>query len=418
LEAGVGAALVAFEPTALRLAESLRRLDPLLPLVVHGAREPSLQETLQLGARRVYDYLVVERPDHLDRHHERLSAAVARTGQRRAGAKVAPEILGHSAAIEQVRRYVARAGSSDANVLVTGESGTGKELVARAIHQHGRRGGRAFVAVNCSAIPEPLLESELFGHERGAFTDAVQQSRGRFELADGGTLFFDEIGDMPAALQSKLLRVLQPPPGASPTSREYTRVGGEAPMQSDVRCIFATHRDLRALADEGRFRDDLLQRLDVLRVRVPPLRERREDIPELASFFLERACSRERREPLQLDPLVSAALAHYEHPRNVRELEGIIQSIVVMKESDEPVVLGDLPPEIFDPGPAEPVGWVASQDPDAPFPSLDEAVAVHVRRAMVRSGGNKSLAARLLGVARPTLDRRLRRADELGCDDS
>jgi DNA-binding NtrC family response regulator len=413
-----GAALVSFDPGALDLAETLRRRDPLLPLLVHGPREPSLAETLGLGARRVYHHLLLQSPEHVDRHQDRLRTLADRTVRRRRGARTAPEILGHSAAIEQVRRYVERAGISDANVLVTGESGTGKELVARAIHRHGRRRDGPFVAVNCSAIPEALLESELFGHERGAFTDAIQQSRGRFELADGGTLFFDEIGDMPAALQAKLLRVFQPPPGESPTCREFTRVGGELPMRADARCIFATHRDLIALTDQGRFREDLLQRLDVLQVRVPPLRERKEDIAQLAEVFLERACRRERRQPLELDPLVSAVLVHHDHPRNVRELEGIIESIVVLKESDDPIVLGDLPGELFRPGPEPASGWIASDDPGVPFPTLEQAIAVHVRQAMQRSGGNKSLAARLLGVARPTLDRRLKRADELDRDDA
>ena len=406
--------LSACDADSLGFARELRRADPLVPVVAVGPTPPGLARIMELGAAHVHDFLLVARPEEIDRHEERLRALAERTRSRRAGSRVAPEIVGRSAAIDQVRRYVARAARSEANVLITGESGTGKELVARAIHFHGRRRQGPFVAVNCSAIPETLLESELFGHERGAFTGAVSQARGQFEQADGGTLLFDEIGDMPTTLQAKLLRVLQAPPGEAPTCREFTRLGRDAPVRVDVRCLFSTNQDLDALVASGRFREDLLQRLDVLRVRVPPLRERREDVVELAEVFLERTCRLEGRPLLGLDPLARAVLQQHDHPRNVRELESMMQALVALKETDGPVVLGDLPEELFRPAPA-PEGTAGGPvGEDGAFPRLAEVVAAHVERAMRQAGGVKAEAARLLGLSRPALDRHLRKAAERG----
>jgi len=308
--------------------------------------------------------------------------------------------------MDQVRRYIGRAAASEANVLLVGESGTGKELVARAIHEHGTRRDGPFVALNCSAIPESLLESELFGHERGAFTGAVARTRGTFEQADGGTLFFDEIGEMPSPLQAKLLRVLQAPPGEKDTVREFTRVGAEGPSRADVRLVFATNRQLAGEVEKGGFREDLYQRINVLDIRLPELRSGREDVTLLARHFLERYAAIEDKAGLAFDGIVLDVLTGYDFPLNVRELEGMIHQLVVLKEAGSTVVLGDLPPEVFGGLTA------ASQAPAASsvLRTLAEVQDEHVRRVLGHVGGNKSRAARILGITRQSLDRKLKRA--------
>ena len=399
---GASAVLLALSDEAPGHVEVLSEIDPLVPVVLQGERSPTAELAVRLARARAYDCLTIGGPDDLPRMRHRLEAALARRRARATEPDVAQEILGVSPKVEQVRRLVGLAAVSTANVLVTGESGTGKELVARAIHAHSGRADGPFVAINCSAIPETLLESELFGHEKGAFTGAVDRKKGRFELASGGTLFFDEIGEMPGQLQAKLLRVLQPPPGEGETVREFTRVGSEGPERADVRLVFATHRDLVEEVRAGRFREDLYQRLRVVHVHVPPLRERREDVPLLAQRFLDRQAGREGREGLAFDPVVLGVLQRHDFPLNVRELEGLVRSIVVLKEAGETIVLGDLPPEVC--SAPSPSGAGAAPDPER---KLDDVVLEHLKCVMEHAGGNKSRAARILGLSRQALDRKL-----------
>jgi DNA-binding NtrC family response regulator len=226
---------------------------------------------------------------------------------------------------------VRRAAPSEGRVLVTGENGTGKELVARAIHESSRRRGGPFVKLNCAAVPADLIESELFGHERGAFTGAVAARKGKFELADGGTLFLDEVGDMPAAMQAKVLRVLQ--------EGEFERVGGTQTLRCDVRVVAATNKDLQAEVQAGRFREDLFYRLNVVPIHAPPLRERREDVPELAARFLVEACDRNGRRPMRLAREAVLALQAHDWPGNVRELRNLVERLAIL--CDGPEISGD-----------------------------------------------------------------------------
>src|SRR5450759_1493787 len=247
------------------------------------------------------------------------------------------EMLGQAAAMQDVFRAIGRLSQTSATVLITGESGTGKELVARALHLHSPRTGKPFIAINTAAIPKDLLESELFGHERGAFTGAQAQRRGRFEQAEGGALFLDEIGDMPADLQVRLLRVLQ--------DGEYYRVGGHAPLKSNVRIIAATHQDLEERLRQGLFREDLLHRLNVVRLRLPALRERPEDILLLARHFLQKSAHELKVEPQQLSDAALKVLAGFAFPGNVRQLENICHWLTVMGPGQR-IEAADLPPEL------------------------------------------------------------------------
>jgi two-component system nitrogen regulation response regulator GlnG len=254
-----------------------------------------------------------------------------------------PEMLGQASAMQDVFRAIGRLSQSNVTVLVTGESGTGKELVARALHKHSPRAAGAFVAINTAAIPKDLLESELFGHERGAFTGAQTMRRGRFEQADGGTLFLDEIGDMPFDLQTRLLRVL--------ADGQFYRVGGHQPLKANVRVIAATHQDLEARVRLGAFREDLYHRLNVIRLRLPALRERREDVPMLARYFMAKSAKELGVEAKRLGDAALAQLAAFDFPGNVRQLENICHWLTVMApaQSIEPK---DLPPEVLQPSAA------------------------------------------------------------------
>ncbi|MCV2358910.1 nitrogen regulation protein NR(I) [Paucibacter sp. TC2R-5] len=258
-----------------------------------------------------------------------------------AAAAEVPEMLGQAPAMQDVFRAIGRLSQSHVTVLITGESGSGKELVARALHKHSPRSEGPFVAINTAAIPKDLLESELFGHERGAFTGAQATRRGRFEQADGGTLFLDEIGDMPLELQTRLLRVL--------SDGQFYRVGGHSPLRSNVRVIAATHQNLEARVRQGAFREDLFHRLNVIRLRLPPLRERREDIAVLAKFFLQRSAAELGVEPKRLTDAALALLLDFEFPGNVRQLENICHWLSVMAPS-QVVEPKDLPQELLQPG--------------------------------------------------------------------
>ncbi len=260
----------------------------------------------------------------------------------------APEMLGQAPAMQDVFRAIGRLSQSQVTVMITGESGSGKELVARALHKHSPRAGGPFVAINTAAIPKDLLESELFGHERGAFTGAQASRRGRFEQADGGTLFLDEIGDMPFDLQTRLLRVL--------SDGNFYRVGGHSAVKSNVRVIAATHQDLEQRVKDGVFREDLFHRLNVIRLRLPALRERREDVPMLTRYFLQRSAQQLGVEPKRIAEAALAQLGHFQFPGNVRQLENICHWLTVMAPA-QVIEPKDLPPEVLQS--AEPVALLA-----------------------------------------------------------
>jgi two-component system, NtrC family, nitrogen regulation response regulator GlnG len=322
-------------------------------------------------------------------------------------------IVGQSPAMQEVFKMVGRISHSDAAVMITGESGSGKELVARAIHQYSSRHDRPFLAINCAAIPENLLESELFGHEKGSFTGASAQRIGRFEQCDGGTLFLDEIGDMPLAIQSKLLRVLQ--------DGTFSRVGGNQTVKTDVRIVAATNKNLEAEVSGKKFREDLFYRLNVVRLHLPPLRNRREDIRLLAEYFLKRVASQRAKPQLQLSQDAVDLLESHPWPGNVRELENTIQRAAVLATSDvllpkdlplgqaataaavEPAVAASTPSGLEDA--ARVLFEAASAQPGLELlPWLEREFT---RRAMESTGNNQVRAAKLLGITRATLRKRL-----------
>jgi two-component system, NtrC family, nitrogen regulation response regulator GlnG len=327
----------------------------------------------------------------------------------------APEILGHAPAMQEVFRAIGRLSQSNATVLITGESGTGKELVAQALHRHGARAARPFVAINTAAMPRDLLESELFGHERGAFTGAQALRRGRFEQAEGGTLFLDEIGDMPAELQTRLLRVL--------SDSTYYRVGGHQPLRADVRVIAATHQDLERRVREGAFREDLFHRLNVIRLRMPPLHERAEDIPLLARHFLARSASQLGTEPKRLSEEVLAHLGRFPFPGNVRQLENLCHWLTVMAPG-QVIGLADLPVEFRAAAAPPPANWRAALEQEVgerlargASGMLEELARdferTLIRKALAHTGGRRIEAAQLLGMGRNTISRKIQ---ELGIE--
>lgn len=296
-------------------------------------------------------------------------------------------IIGTSEAMQKVYHMVEKVAPRNATVLIRGESGTGKELIAQAIHQMSLRASGKFVAVNCAALPETLLESELFGHEKGAFTGAEKQKKGRFELADGGTIFLDEIGDISQTTQVKLLRVLQ--------SKEVTRLGSEETIQVDVRTLAATNRNLEDLIKQGAFRDDLYYRLNVFPIYLPPLRERREDIPELIAHFLKKNEQPEDK----IDAATTRALMNYHWHGNIRELENIIERMIILSGDDK--ITADLLPSQFQ-GLTADTGSLSIDIPDEGI-SIDEVEKQLINKAMKKAGGNKSNAAKLLGITRRKL---------------
>jgi DNA-binding NtrC family response regulator len=297
-------------------------------------------------------------------------------------------LVGSSPAMARVQQRLARVAASEASVLIVGESGTGKELVARAVHGESRRRGAPFVAINCAAVPEALLESELFGHVRGAFTDARSDRGGLFAQARGGTLFLDEIGDLPLALQPKLLRVLE--------ERRVRPVGGDVEVPVDVRVVAATHRDLDAQVRAGQFRVDLLYRLDVLRVALPPLRDRGDDILALARLFVARAAALESRPAARVGDDAAHALLAHGWPGNVRELRNCMEHAVAMATGDE-IGVADLPD-----------GMRTGLAPA--WPPLADVERRYIDRVLDHTGGNRSVSARILGIDRRTLMRKIRAA--------
>jgi two-component system response regulator AtoC len=309
------------------------------------------------------------------------------------------EMIGQSAAMRKVYDLVARIADSEASVLVTGESGTGKEVVASALHRRSRRAHKPFVAVNCSAVPEALLESELFGHVRGAFTDAREARPGLFAQARGGTLFLDEIGDMPLTLQPKILRALQ--------ERTIRPVGSSTEHPIDLRVIAATNRDLEAAVEEKRFRQDLYFRLNVIHVALPPLRSRAGDVLPLAQHFLETFAKRARKEVLSIGAQAGKMLVRYPWPGNVRELQNCIERAVTLARFDC-IIPDDLPEKVHDHRASNVL--VVSDDPCELAP-MEEVERRYVQRVLEAVGGNKTTAARILGFERKTLYRKLERWD-------
>ncbi|MEJ5377232.1 MAG: sigma-54 dependent transcriptional regulator [bacterium] len=310
-------------------------------------------------------------------------------------------LIGHSESMRSILDLIEKVADSDSTVLIFGESGTGKELVARAIHYRSNRMDKPLVPINCAAIPGDLLESELFGYEKGAFTGAHKTKVGRFELANGGTLFLDEVGEMSPQLQVKLLRVLQ--------ERSFERLGGIKSIEVDVRIIAATNKDLEASIQEGKFREDLYYRLSVIPIQIPPLRDRKEDIPLLAEYFLENFNRQKNREVKSITPRAMDALVQYGWPGNVRELENLMERLVVLKRTGV-IDLEDLPEKLQGAGSQEELGRIL-----LPEGGIQLDAAVHrlekelILQALRRTGGVKKEAARLLGMKRTTLIQKMKR---------
>ncbi len=404
--------------SGLDLLREVKERFPQLPVIIMTAYSDldSAVAAFQGGA---FEYL--PKPFDVDQAVSLVRRALDQ-GALQAGGKeedlLAPEILGQAPAMQEVFRAIGRLSQSHATVLITGESGSGKELVARALHRHSPRRDSPFVAINTAAIPRELLESELFGHERGAFTGATAQRRGRFEQAEGGTLFLDEIGDMPAELQTRLLRVL--------SDGHYYRVGGHQPIRANVRVIAATHQNLDERVKQGLFREDLFHRLNVIRLRLPPLRERREDIPLLARHFLQKSARELGGEPKRL---TEAALRHMQgqtFPGNVRQLENVCHWLTVMAPGQS-VDLADLPSELRESETVELPGgdWLTALAAEADRLLVESPGEVHerlqkdfervlIRRALHATGDRRVEAAQLLGLGRNTITRKIQ---ELGLDE-
>ncbi|MFT3706908.1 MAG: sigma-54 dependent transcriptional regulator [Archangium sp.] len=315
--------------TALGKMRELKKDLPVIMMSGHGTIDTAVKAT-QLGAR---DFL--EKPISRDRMLLALKNALELVKVTEELQTLRAEVgrfdmVGQGGAMQRIYALIQRAAPSEGRVLITGENGSGKELIARAIHQHSKRKTGPFVKLNCAAVPHELIESELFGHEKGSFTGAVTARRGKFELADGGTLFLDEVGDMPAQMQAKLLRVLQ--------EGELERVGGSETLKVDVRVIAATNKDLEVEIEKGRFREDLYFRLNVVQLQSPSLRERKEDLPALIDAFLEESCRKNGRKPLRLLPDAMARMSEYDFPGNVRELRNLVERLAILCEG--PLVTG------------------------------------------------------------------------------
>ncbi len=424
--------------SGLETLRRLRQLDAKVPVIMmtaYGTTQTAI-EAMKWGA---YDYLL--KPFDVPRLKELVLAALKAARDMKRVVSYQPllesedydvGIVGRSEPMQRVFKLIGQLAASDATALITGESGTGKELVARAIYHHSRRADQPFLAINCAAIPEQLLESELFGHEKGAFTGAAMQRIGKFEQCNHGTVFLDEIGDMSLPTQTKILRVLQ--------SGTFERVGGNQPIQVDVRIIAATNQPLEQAVAARTFREDLFYRLNVVRIELPPLRERQEDIRLLVNYFLKKFAQQQKQAPKSLSPDVLTALAQYAWPGNVRELENVIQRALVVSKG-QAILPGDLPPELVSnrpvvPGsaaPAAPTARPAGPSPaagaggvsvPADVPALARALFQWARKesklrlipavereliveALKETKGNQVQAARLLGITRATLRKRV-----------
>ena len=403
--------------SGLDLLEEIRASRPKLPVIVMTAHS-DLESAVAAYQGGAFEYL--PKPFDIDQAVELVRRAATQS-QRSAASAVdsrrIPEMLGHAAAMQEVFRAIGRLSRSSMTVLITGESGTGKELVARALHRHSPRAAKPFIALNTSAFTADLLESELFGHEKGAFTGATELRRGRFEQADGGTLFLDEIGDMSPQLQTRLLRVL--------AEGEFYRVGGQLPVRVDVRVIAATHQDLEGRVREGLFREDLLHRLNVIRIEVPPLRQRREDIPELLQHYLDVAAMELGVAPKTLTEEARASLATFDWPGNVRQLVNACRRLTVLAAGRE-IALADIPEDLGGGRAAHAssndwaqslASWAQARLAAGGPPLLEDAVPelerTLIREALKAAQGGRQDAAKLLGWGRNTLTRKLK---ELGME--
>ncbi|HEX9051732.1 MAG TPA: sigma-54 dependent transcriptional regulator [Anaeromyxobacter sp.] len=389
----------------LSVLERLRAGGADAPLVVMATAYAEVDNAVRAIKAGAFDYLTkpIQLPDLVvtvakaleARALRRRAAGLTGASRRRLEREFCP---GASAEMRRVVELAEKvAGSPDTTVLLEGESGTGKELVAHLVHlRTPGRGEAPLVELNCAAIPEALLESELFGHEKGAFTDAASAKPGLLEQAEGGTLFLDEIGDMPAATQAKLLKVIE--------TRGFRRLGGTRDLESDVRFVAATHRDLEAEVAAGRFRHDLFHRLDVFRITIPPLRERRDDVLPLARFFLAALAARAGKRIEALAPETERRLLAYPFPGNVRELRNVIERAVILESgstlSPEAVLLRG-------PSPAPPPAGEPAEDAAAPPPTLDEVERAYLERLLARAKGNKSQVARWMGVSYPTVVKKI-----------
>ena len=398
--------------SGLELLEALGNRSPSVPVVIMTAHS-DLQSAVDSFERGAFEYL--PKPFDIDEAVAVVQRAIAHSKEKRIlevpDNEPEPEIIGKAPAMQEVFRAIGRLSSSDVSVLINGPSGSGKELVAKALHKHSPRANKPFIALNVAAIPDDLIESELFGHEKGAFTGATQLRQGRFEQANEGTLFLDEIGDMPATAQTRLLRVL--------AENEFYRVGGHQSVKVNVRIVAATHQNLEARVEQGRFREDLFHRLNVIRVHVPALAGRRTDIPALARHFLDAAAKELGDEAKRLTPEAESYISLLPWPGNVRQLENTCRWLHVMASS-RTILIEDLPPELQTS--ASPVGhadWESSLEIWAQqflesqneTPLLDAATPrferVMINAALRKSGGRKKDAADLLGWGRNTLTRKL-----------
>jgi len=398
--------------SGLDLMQQLKGRLPATPVIIMTAYS-DLESAVAAFQGGAFEYL--PKPFDVDHAVELVRRAIEESRRQVEAAPAAdetPEILGQAPAMQEVFRAIGRLSQSHATVLITGESGTGKELVARALHRHSPRSAKAFIAINTAAIPRDLLESELFGHERGAFTGAQAMRRGRFEQAEGGTLFLDEIGDMPPELQTRLLRVL--------SDGQFYRVGGHTPLAANVRVIAATHQDLDARVKQNLFREDLYHRLNVIRLRLPPLRERREDIAMLARHFLARSARDLGVEGKRLTDPALQFLAAQDWPGNVRQLENVCHWLTVMAPG-QVVDLNDLPAEVRGEGGAGAVDsddWrrllerevamrLARGESGISDPLTRDFETVLIMKALQHTGGRRIEAAGLLGIGRNTLTRKV-----------
>jgi two-component system, NtrC family, nitrogen regulation response regulator GlnG len=402
--------------SGLELLQTVKQRHPEVPVIVMTAYSDldSAVAAFQGGA---YEYL--PKPFDVDQAVDLIRRALDESRREAEAVEPlpqAPEMLGHAPAMQEVFRAIGRLSQSSVTVLITGESGTGKELVAQALHRHSARASKPFIAINTAAMPKDLLESELFGHERGSFTGAQQQRRGRFEQAEGGTLFLDEIGDMPAELQTRLLRVL--------SDGSFYRVGGHQQMKVNVRVIAATHQVLEQRVREGTFREDLYHRLNVIRLRLPSLRERSEDIPLLAKHFLAASARQLGVEPKRLSDEALAQLARLDFPGNVRQLENLCHWLTVMAPG-QVIEAGDLPAELREQPAGTASDWVGALELEAERrlargeTGILDALGRQFERtliakALARTGGRRIEAANLLGMGRNTITRKIQ---ELGIGD-
>jgi len=401
--------------SGIELLQEVKEKHPAVPVIVMTAYS-DLESAVAAFQGGAYEYL--PKPFDVDHAVELIRRAMGESVREESvaeEAEISQEILGQAPAMQEVFRAIGRLSQSQATVMITGESGTGKELVARALHRHSPRAGKPFIAINTAAIPRELLESELFGHERGAFTGAQAQRRGRFEQAEGGTFFLDEIGDMPPELQTRLLRVL--------SDGHFYRVGGHQPIKANVRVIAATHQDLEARVKQGLFREDLFHRLNVIRLRLPPLRERPEDTAPLARHFLAKSARELGVEAKRLSEGALKYLAAQDFPGNVRQLENLCHWLTVMAPSAV-IEVKDLPPELRAETAPAAQSWVAALEKevegllnrgetgvmDTLNRQFEKSLIV---KALAHTGGRRIEASQLLGLGRNTLTRKIQ---ELGIE--